>query len=261
MAYYGGALSAVNVLNTAAGNPIQWPTSDASSDIGEIIAENDPANEEDIVFGTATLGAYLYSSKMIRVPIQLLQDSGIDIEAYVARRLGQRLGRIENRHATIGTGSSQPQGFMTGATVGKTAASATAITHDEVIDLEHSVDVVHRGANAGFQFHDLTFAYLRKLKDSEGRPLWAPSIAAGTPSTFDGYGYTVNNDIAQIATGNRTIAFGDFDAAMVWRRVAGGQMMRLSERYAERHQVAFLGYMRADGVVQDASAVKVLIQA
>jgi HK97 family phage major capsid protein len=261
MAHFGGMLEVSEILTTDAGNDIPWPTNDDTGNTGAILAENIAMTEQDVVFGQKTLGSYTYTSKLIRVSLQLLQDAGVDIEAMLARKIGERLGRIQNTHATTGTGSSQPQGFVTGATVGKTAASATAITHNEIIDLEHSVDVSYRG-DARFMFHDLVFAYIRKLKDSTGQPLWQPSVAAGAPSTLDGHDYTINNDMASaVATTNKTMAFGDFSAHYVLRQVNGGQMMRLAERYAELLQVGFFGFQRMDGLVQDTAAVKLLQQA
>ncbi len=261
MLHFGGVMGNVEVLNTDAGNDIPWPTNDDTANKGSILAENTQISEQDLVFGQKTLNAYTYTSDLIRASLQFLQDSGIDAESFVARKIGERLGRIHNEHWTTGTGSSQPQGFVTGATVGKTTAGATAIAYDEMVDLVHSVDVAYRGG-AIFEMHDLVLAYVRKLKDSQNRPLWQPAISAEVPDTLLGYRVVVNNDMASaVATTNKTMAFGDLRSAYVARIVRGGQLMRLSERYADYLQVGFFGFDRADGLTQDASAVKVLQQA
>lgn len=261
MKYYGGMLDVAEVIDTDTGIALPWATNDDTSNTGAILAENTQITAQDLTFGQKTLNAYTYTSKLILVSLQLLQDTGIDLEAFLARKIGQRLGRIYNTHLTTGTGSSQPQGFVTGATNGKTTASATAITFDEVIDLLHSVDVAYRSQGASWMLHDLVLAYIRKLKDGQSRYLWEPSPIVGVPSAIEGYPYTINNDMAStVVANNITMAFGGWKDFYVARRVAGGQMMRLAERYADYLQVGFFGFGRIDGLVQDASAVKVMTQ-
>lgn len=248
-------------LNTESGEAIQWPKTDGTAEVGEIINENTAANELDPSFSQVTINAYLYSSKMVKVPNTLLMDTIVDLEGLLARRLAERLGRIFNQHATTGTGSSQPNGIVTAATVGKTAAAAAAITYDELVDLEHSVDPAYRdGESVRFMFHDTTLALFRKLKDGDGRPLWQPSLIAGVASTLNGHRYIINQNMAVPATTAKTVIFGDL-SAYLWREVGGMMMLRLSERFAESFQTAFLAFARADGELTDATAVKVLQQA
>lgn len=268
MKYFGGVRQVAEIVSTTTGANLPWPTNDDTSNTGEILEEGTAVSEQDASFGQKTLAAFTSSSKMIRVSNLLLQDSGVDIEGFLARRVGTRIGRIQNTRLTTGTGAAQPQGLITGATTGKTTSGATAITYTELIDLIHSVDAAYRaGGNCKFMFHDLVLAYLRKIKDDSGgagvgRPLWEPSVQAGVPDSFCGYTYVVNNDMAStVATTNKTIAFGDFNAGYALRTVAGGSMSRLTERYAEYLQTAFFGYERFDGLVQDASAYKLLVQA
>lgn len=267
MKYFGGVRQVAEIITTTAGNPLPWPTNDDTSNTGEILEEGSAVTEQDATFGQKTLGAYTASSKMIRVSNLLLQDTGVDIEGFLARRVGTRIGRIQNTRLTTGTGSSQPQGLITGATTGKTTASATAITYEELIDLVHSVDAAYRaGGNCRFMFHDLILAYCRKIKDDSGgagvgRPIWEPSVQAGVPDLLLGHPYVVNNDMdSTVAATKKSIAFGDFNAGYAVRTVAGGSMSRLTERYAEYLQTAFFGYERFDGLVQDASAYKLLVQ-
>lgn len=263
MKYYGGAADGAEEITSDTGAPLPWPTNDDTAIVGYQLGENTQAsNEGDLSFGQKILNAYTYVSGPILASFQLLQDSGIDIEAFVAKKMGQRIGRIENTRFTTGTGSSQPQGYITALTTGVTTASATAITFDEIIDLEHSVDAAYRqGGQCRFKLNDLVLGYVRKLKDSQNRYLWEPSQQVGVPSTIHGYPYTVNNDMdSTVAATKKTIAFGDFSSAFVVRKVTGGQMMRLTERYADYLQVGFIGFERADSLVQDTSAAKLLVQ-
>lgn len=269
MKYYGGAADGADIITTDSGAPLPWPTNDDTATVGYQLGENTQATSEgDLVFGQKSLGAWTFVSGPILLSFQLAQDTGIDIEAFIAKQMGQRLGRIENTKQTTGVGTTTPQGYVTGATTGKTTSTATAILYNEIIDLIHSVDAAYRATGrCRFKLHDLILAYVRKLRDDSGgaglgRPLWEPSVQAGVPDLLLGYPYSVNNDMASaVTTGLKTMAFGDFQSAFAIRRVAGAQMMRLTERYADSLQIGFIGYERMDSIVQDASAVKLLVQA
>ena len=264
--FYAMVSELAETITTNTGAALPWPTNNDTSNTGRLLAENNQVTETALTFGQASLDAYTFSSDLVLVSLQLAQDAGIDLPAFVARKAGERLGRVENTYFTTGSGSSQPQGFITGATTGKTTASGTAITYNELVDLVHSVDVAYR-ANGTFVMNDLILAYVRKIRDDSGgsglgRPIWEPSVQVGVPDSLLGYPVKVNNFMAStVATTNKTIAFGDFRAALAVRRVNGGQLMTLRERYADYLQIGYFAFERADSVVQDSSAVKLLVQA
>ena len=136
-----------------------------------------------------------------------------------------------------------------------TAAGATAITYQDFLDLEHTVDPAYRLGGVGrFLFNDQTLKSVKSLTDSEGRPLWLPSIADAAPATILGLGYTIDQGMPDIATTASSVVFGDLSAYMI-RDVKALEMLRLSERYADYHQVAFLGFLRTDAALLDAGAV------
>lgn len=250
------------MINTATGNSITMPTMDDTNNEGALIAENTQVTLAEISFGTKMLDAFKYTSGVVLVSSELLQDSAIDVEAIVRDAMSERIARIGNRHLTVGTGAGQPDGIVTASAFGKTAASQTAITFDEVIDLEHSVDPAYRAApGARFMFNDATLKVIRKLKDGEGRYIWQPAdMKAGLSSNIDGYSYSINQAMAVPATGAKTIVFGDFQKYAV-RMVLQFAIRRLVERYADYDQTGFIGFTRLDGELLDAAAVKHLIQA
>lgn len=268
MLFYGGMLtSGIEVIRTTNGNPLSWPTNDDTSNSGTWLgAENVAISDAtDLSFGLKTLNAHPLSSNVVKVSRQYLEDvDPIASEGFIARKVGERIGRSLNTAYTTGNGVGRPYGFTVGATTGKTTASATAITYGELVDLQHSVDVAYRSMpGCVFMLHDLILAYVRKLLDSQNRPLWEPSLQAGAPSTLLGFPVVVNNDMAStVATTNKTVAFGHFGAHYVGREVGdAGSLQRLTERYADYAQVGFIGFGRYDGQIQDASAVKLLVQA
>lgn len=268
---FGGMRAVSSVLQTAMGNPLSFPTSDGTSEVGEIIAQNTTATAADPTFGTLSLPVYKYSSKIVAVPFELLQDSQIDVEAFVQKRLVTRLGRITNTHFTTGTGSSQPNGIITAATTGVTAANATsqvtAITYASLIDLIHSVDPAYRAlGNCRFMMNDASVKVIRKIVDSQSRPIFNPGYEQGppgaAPDTLLGYPIQINQDVAVMAASAKSIAFGDLSFYSI-RDVMAIEMFRFTDSaYTKLGQVAFLAWMRSGGNLIDVGgSVKLFVNA
>lgn len=250
------------VITTDTGANLPWPTVDETGVEGAIVGENTATTEQDPTFGNNSLDAYMYSSKIVRASLQLLQDNGFDFESWLAKALGARIGRIQNRHFTVGTGVGQPDGLFTNAAVGVTAASATAVTGDELVDMSESLDPVYLDSpDVGWMFAQTTRGKLRKLKKADGDFMWQPGLQAGKPSTLLGYPVKLNNHVPAIGAAAKSIGFGDIREAYVVRDVSGFALMRLVERYAEYFQVGFLGFQRTDGTLQNSAAFKTLQQA
>jgi HK97 family phage major capsid protein len=201
----------------------------------------------------------MYTSKLVLVSYQLLNDSAIDVDGTLRSLLAERIGRIWNTHFTTGTGTSQPTGIVTGATTGVTGTTGQTLTviYDNLVDLIHSIDPSYRNANCKFMVADATLAAVRKLKDTQGHPLWQPSVQAGTPDTLLSYPVVINQDMPVMAANAKSILFGDIRSAYVARIVNDVQIVRLNERYADFLQVGFFGFARADGTVQNANAIRV----
>jgi HK97 family phage major capsid protein len=249
------------VIATSTGADIPWPMSDDTANEGELLGENRETGEKDPDFKSKTLKAYTYSSKMVKVPFVLLQDQPFDLEGFLMRKFGERIGRITNRHFTSGDAASKPEGVAHAAVVGKTAAATNAVTVDELLELKHGVDPDYREM-AQWMFHDDLLLALKKLKDSENRPLWQSGVAVREPDTFDGDTYVVNQQMATPAASAITVLYGDFSHFKI-RDVGAITMLRLVERYAEKLQVAFLAFSRHDSLLADAGThpIKSLKQA
>jgi HK97 family phage major capsid protein len=260
---FGGMRQVATILRTSTGAPLPIPTSNETTEEGMILGENTPVSEQEVSFGQITFDAYKYSSKMIRVSVELMQDSSVNLAEFIGRKLGERIGRITNRHFTVGSGTGQPRGLVTASVLGKLAASGqtTSITVEDLIDLEHSIDPAYR-TGSRYMFHDLTLKALKKLKDSQNRPLWLPGLAVREPDTILSYPYVINQHMAPMAASARSVVFGQL--AKYWiRDVVDITLLRLDERFAELHQVAFLAFSRHDGDLIDAGTgpVKHLQQA
>lgn len=262
--FFGSVRSVAGNIATDTGNPLPWPTNDDTGNEGAYLAENTAMGEQDVAFGQKQLGAHVLGSKVVRVSLQLIQDSAFDIDQFLPRKLGERIARRENRAFTAGTGTGEPQGLTVGTTVGVTGAVGSTTTLgpsqaaalDNLVDLEHSIDPAYRNERARWMFHDLTLAYLRKFKDADGRPLWQPALVAGVPSTLDGRPYTINNHMPTMAANAVSVIYGDIGAGYLIRDVKDITVLRLVERYADFLQVGFLAFSRHDGIVDDASALR-----
>lgn len=253
MKAFGGMREAgVRIVPSSSGADLLVPNVDDTSNKGAILSENTQVTEQDLAFAQKTISSYMYTSKLVRVSFQLLQDAEFPIESWLSEQLGIRLGRITNEHYTTGTGTGQPQGVVTGSSVGRTGAAGqvTTIIYEDVVELEHSVDPSYR-RGARFMMSDAMLKELKKLKDSDGRPLWVASMAVGEPNTILGYPYVINQDVAVPAASAKSLLFGDF--AQYWiRDVRGITLLRLGERYADFLQVGFLAFLRTGGGLVDA---------
>ncbi len=267
---FGGIRDSADIMRTANGNPLPWPTSNDTSNKGALLGENTAvATNVDPTFGIVLWNAYKFTSKMILVPVELMEDSAFDLPTIIGAMCGERIGRSQSDYFTTGTGASQPTGIVTAATVGVTTASATAIKYDELVDLVHSVDPAYRTSpSVGFMFHDLILSYLSKLKDGQGRPIWdnsqQGSLGASTIKVGGReYKFTINQSMdSTVATTKKTVLFGDFSKYKI-RDVASVRLRRLVERYADSDQEGFVAFARADGNLLDAGThpVSVLKQA
>ena len=255
---FGGMREVADVFSTQGGNPMNWPTSDGTAEVGEIVAENGAASAADITFGTVAVNPYKYSSKKIALPWELISDSAIDVVSFVTQRLTTRLGRITNTHYTTGDGSSKPFGVAARASSGKVGTSGQTLTviYDDLFDLKHSVNRAYRNG-ARWMMNDASVGIVSKLKETTGRPIWEPGVTIGAPDMLLGHPVAINDDIATMAANAKSILFGNFSYYKV-RDVAGSVMLRRFDdsAFALNGQVGFCGWMRTGGNLVDTAAVK-----
>ncbi|RPD90509.1 phage major capsid protein [Neisseria weixii] len=261
----GGIRNVVTTFQTSTGAQMLWPTADATSEEGEIVGQNSPVGAGDTTFGQLSMDVHKYSSKKIALPFELIQDSMFDIEAYIQALLARRIGRITDKHFTIGTGTNQPKGLITAAQIGKAAATgnATTISYEDLVELEHSVDPIYRnGSRVGFMMHDQTLKQIRKLKDDSGRPIFVPGYEqgnpGGSPDRLLGRPIFLNQDMAPMAANAKSIAFGDFSKYMI-REVMDLTLFRMADSaFITNGQIGFIAFNRQGGNLIDVGgAVKV----
>lgn len=251
MLAYANVRDYADVMRTDTGNDLPWPTVNDTTNKGALIAENVQVTEQDLAMGQIVFHGYKFTTNLVLIPAELMEDSAINLAEVIGELFGIRLGRSQADYFTFGSGAGQPTGFLTAATLGVTSASATAIAADELYNLKHSVDPWYR-PDACWTFHDQVYLYIKKLKDGQGRYLWQSGMAADAPDQIDGDPIHVNQSMANsVSNNNITVAYGQFKKFKI-RDVARVRMRRLVERYADFDQEGFVGFMRCDSNLLDA---------
>jgi HK97 family phage major capsid protein len=262
MLHFGGMLNVAEVIRTTNANPFAWPTANDTTNTGRQIGEAKAISNVDPSFAQVEFYAYKFISDGVLISFELLRDTPFRLESVIGAMLGERLGRVLNTKCTTGTGAATPTGIVTSSVEGKETASATAITADELLDLQYSVDRAYRDMpGVGWMMHDQTAKAVRKLTADE-RYHWVDGMDAGEPSSLFGKPVQVNNDMAQtLEAGAKSVLYGDFRKYKI-RQVNTVRIYRLTERHRENDQDEFLAFTEFDGKLIDAGGnpVKHLLQ-
>lgn len=264
IALFGGMRAAASVIRTATGNTMNFPTANATAEEGEIVGQNSGAAAGDTTFGNATMPVFKYSSKKIALPWELLQDSFLDIEGYIRDLLAVRLGRVQNKHFTIGVGTTEPLGIVPAAASGKvgTTGQTATVIYEDLVDLEHSVDPLYRSMpGVGFMLHDQSLKVVRKIKDLEGRPIFVPGYEqgnpGGAPDRLLNRPIMINQHVPTMAANAKSILFGAFKKYLI-RDVMDLTLFRMTDSaFTLLGQVGFVAFQRSGGnYIDGGSGVK-----
>jgi HK97 family phage major capsid protein len=286
--------STIRIMETATGNVLPYPTSNDTNQAWHLTSETTQVVDNgvtpnysttgvspngdagNVLASQITFGAYKGSTGLVRVSLELMQDSAFSLEAFLKEAFATRLGRGYEYYLTQGSGTNAPFGIIpaiaaSGAVAVVAAGSkandgvtantgANSIGYQDLVNLIHSVDPSYR-RGAKFMFNDQTLAHLKTRVDLFGRPLWVPSTRESEPDTLAGYGYVINQSIAAIAASATTIAFGQW-SKFIARKVRDLSIARLDERFADFGEVAYVGFSRIDSRLVDAGThpLNVLVQ-
>jgi HK97 family phage major capsid protein len=252
---YGGMWEAARIIKTSQGNTMDWPTVNDTANKAYLLAESVSAatSAQAVVFGQQQFEAYKYTSGLIQVPTELLEDSEFDVASLMIELLAERIWRGTNEAFTTADGGSKPKGITVAATYGGSTSDDAALAYNDFVNLQHAVDPAYR-KDAAWMFHDSVVKAAKKIKDSQNMPIWSPALLAnGAPGTILGHKYIINQDMASFVDGSTTLndtdkvlLFGDFKKYII-RQVRNMRIVRLNERYAELDQTAFAVFFRVDG--------------
>ena len=247
---YGGQRNVSRIIRTANGADLPLAQADDSTTSAAILTENSTVTIADISFAVKTLKAYKYASYCVS-SYELIIDSAIDVAGYLGTQLGERLARGTNAHFTSGDGSSKPTGAVTEAVTSVSGSTAGNVTYSKLVDLAHSVDPLHRASPSfAFQCSDGLLSEIRKVSDSQNRPIWNVSVADSAPDLLLGYPININQDMTSSSTntGTKIILAGNFDKHVI-RDVSSVRLRRLDERLALQDAIGFVAFSRHDSVV------------
>ena len=259
---FSGVLDVCRVIPRSNNSGVyNHPVINDTSNLGALLGEGASDAVNQFTDTNVKITPYTYTSRIIKLTLELIQDSGYPVTQEVLAIAAERVGRIVNNHLTVGTGTGQPKGIVTASAAGKTAASATVFTKDELIDLLMSVDSSYR-TNGIWMFNDATLAAIMKMDvgSSDDRPLWLPSIREGQPATILGKPYKINNDMPDVATGTKPIIFGDMSKYVV-SAVRAPELVTFREKYMDERCVGYNMFARFGGDLVNTTAVKHIVMA
>ena len=247
-------------LDTASGNPLDYPTVNDTGNDAAIKAEGGATSATDMTFGNVTFNSYNYTS-LVRVSKQLIDDAGFNLDSFLVEALGERVARATNIDFTTGNGTDKPKGIVDESLEGAEVATSGALVANDVLNLIHSIDPSYRNKSSfGLMCSGTIMALLQKLGvgSSNDFPIFIPSMTAGEPDKLFGYNVYYNNDMdSDLAAAEKVLIAADFDKYVV-RRAGGINLIRLDERYMDEMEVGFLVSARRDGHAVDTRAIKAL---
>jgi HK97 family phage major capsid protein len=265
MKLFGGMMQACRVINTDDGGLLNWPTNDDTAATGAWLAEprSSALTVEDTTFSRVQYNSFTWGT-LAKFTIEMFQDERVNLlMEQITDIFSERAGRALNAGFTTGSGTGRPTGLLTSTSAGKTAASATAITKAEIIDLVHSIDPAYRnGPNVGFMMNDAILGYIRKLDfgSTNNDPLWQPSYTAGVQDRLLGYPVYINQDMdSTVAATKKTMVFGDFSKYII-REVQRPSMYLMQERYMDELHKGLVMWCRYDGKLLNSNAIKHFLQ-
>ena len=250
----GPMLDVSEVISTTSGEDLTIPTLTGYSSASIVAAAGTVAASEP-TYSSITLGAFKYGF-LAQAANELVTDAGFDLAGHLANQAGNALGYAINAGLTTGTGTVQPFGIATQAGSGVTGSTGVTggFSADDLIDLAYSVDgAVRRLPGAGFMANGATIGKMRKLKDTAGNYLY--QVGVGYPDTFAGFRVVENPHVADVATGAKSVLFGDLNSYKV--RVAGGIQVASSTDYAFNTDLTTWRFLlRVDGNLTHSSHIK-----
>ena len=194
---------------------------------------------------------------------KLIDDATIDIEQWIAQKVGDKMARLEATAFINGDGTTKPKGILNytaGTTWGSiqqlgTGTSAT-VTADSLLQLYYALKDDH-ARHATFMMHRTTIQAVRLLKEATtNQYLWQPGLSAGTPDTLLGVPVMIAADMPVPAASSLSVAVGDFKRAYTIVDRVGIRTLR--DPFTAKPFVRFYTTRRVGGKVVNTDAIKLL---
>lgn len=199
----------------------------------------------------------------------MLDDAAFDVEAWLADEVAREFAAAEGTAFVSGSGTNQPQGFLSGTPTDEvdavrafgtlqyipTGTGGDFTDEDDLIDLVHTLRPAYR-QGASFVMNSATLARIRKMKTSDGQFLWQPALADGQPATLLGYPVVEAEDMPDIAADSLSVAFGNFRQGYLIAERSATSILR--DPFTNKPFVHFYATKRVGGQVMNSEAIKLL---
>ena len=234
------------------------------------VGETDPRTQT----GSPTLDSLSFPAMelyaMPAATATLLEDSAVNIDAWLAGEVEQVFAQQEGAAFVNGDGTNKPKGFLQYTTIAESSWAWTKIGYvatgtaggfdadepvDAIIDLVYALKAGYR-QNGTFVMNRKTQAAVRKLKDADGQYLWSPPTGENGRATLLNFSVVEAEEMPDIAANSFSIAFGDFRRGYLVVDRQGVRVLR--DPFTAKPYVLFYTTKRVGGGVQDFDAIKLL---
>jgi HK97 family phage major capsid protein len=257
----GGIGVLARTITTTGGETINIPRN-LTHGTAAWIAESGSYTPSDETITQGTISAFKAGTKII-VSEELLTDSSFDLSSFIATEFGERIGALAEDAYINGDGTGKPLGLLdagsalTGSVL--PAGQVTTTTYASLAPALLSVPAQYRyGPNVALLVSDSLFVRLLTIVDSTGRPIWAAGMSDGAPDRVLGMPVYTHPNLPAIGANSKSGIVGDFSRGYLIRQVDGVFMQRQNELHSDSGQVGFRAYLRLDGRVQLADALRVV---
>ena len=206
-------------------------------------------------FKSIELKGYLAGTLSV-LSLSLINNSQFDIIGYIVNKMAEAIANWVEKELLRGTSQKITGLSNISAAMTVTAASQTAITADEIMELQDKViDAFQNGAC--FIMNRATRSAIRKLKDSDGNYLLNRDISAKWGYTLFGKDVYTTDNADTMAAGKTVIYYGDFSGLAV-KLSEDASINVLREKYATQHAVGVYAYMEMDAKIENAQKIACL---
>lgn len=205
-------------------------------------------------FTSVDLEGYL-AGALTLIGVSVINNADVDVVGFIVSHMAEKIAEFLEKQLLVGDGSSKAQG-ITYTTNKKTAASGTAITADELIDIQAQVKQAYQG-NACWIMHSETFTAIKKLKDGNNRYLLQDDITGEFPYRLLGKPVFLSDNMPKMESSAKAIVYGDLSALSVNFR-ENIEIKLLQEKYATQHAVGVVAWFEFDSKVTEHQKVAVL---
>lgn len=205
-------------------------------------------------FTSIDLGGYL-AGALVLIGRSVENNGAFNVVDFIVAQMAEEIATWIEGQLLAGTGSSAAQGALN-TTTAVTAASSTAVTADELIELQASVKQAYQ-QRACWTMHPTTFTALRKLKDNNGRYLLQDDITGEFPYRLLGKPVYLSDNMPEMAASAKAILYGDYSGLSVnFRENISIEVLR--EKYATQHAIGVVAWFEFDSKVTDSQKLAVL---